>query len=229
MSHPEKNTTKPMSPDEAARTIAAMRAELLRQYQTHPLVQATSAAATKINDRLNAVALRLALLRWQPTGSRHEASIARLGNLVEHAAIEVRLLQDYARAVEVATVALRTIELPEAAVVSERNTGSLRRSAGTRSLVAVSRVLLVSAHENCQPITDHLERCGCLVTLAESPEDALSLLESGQRFDQVVCDATILQDTGLAFAAELAGADAGAKVFLLAPAIPVEQQLDRVS
>lgn len=218
-----------MSPDEAARAIASMRAELLRQYRTHPMVQAASAAATEINDILNAVALRLALLRWQSNGSRNDASIARLSNLVEHAAIQVRQLQDYARAIEVATFALRPIELPESAVVMENSTGLLRKSARTKSLVTASRVLVVSTDDNRKSIADYLERCGCTITVSESPDEALRLLESGQRFDQVVCDAAILEDSGLAFAAEIAGSGPSAKVFLLACETDLDQQLDRVS
>ena len=48
--------------------------------------------------------------------SRTSVSVARLGSRGEHAAVEVRLLQDHAHAVEAATVALRPIELPEAAL-----------------------------------------------------------------------------------------------------------------
>jgi CheY-like chemotaxis protein len=218
-----------MSPDEAARAVASMRAELVRQYRTHPMVQAASAAATEINDILNAVALRLALLRWQPDGPRNDASITRLSNLVEHAAIQVRQLQDYARAVEVATFALRPIELPESAVVGDTNTGLLRRSARTRSLNTAARVLVVSAdNDNRKSIVDRLEHCGCTMTVAESPDEALSLLDSGRRFDHVVCDATILEDTGLEFAAAIAGSGRGAKVFLIARETDFDEQIDQV-
>ncbi len=217
-----------MSPDEAARAVASMRAELVRQYRTHPMVQAASAAATEINDILNAVSLRLALLRWQPEGARNDASIARLSNLVEHAAIQVRQLQDYARAVEVATFALRPIELPESAVVGDANSGLLRRSARTRSLNTAARVLVLSADDDRKSIIDRLERCGCSVTLAGSADEALSLLDSGRRFDHVICDSTILEDTGLAFAAELASSSGGTKVFLVARDIDFDHQIERV-
>ena len=215
-----------MSPDEAARTVASMRAELVRQYRTHPMVQAASAAATEINDILNAVALRLALLRWQEDGSRNDASIARLSNLVEHAANQVRQLQDYARAVEMATFALRPIELPESAVVSEANTNLLRRSARTKSLNAAPRVLVLSGDDDCNSIVDRLERCGCTVTIAGSTDEALSLLDSGRRFDQIFCDASILEASGLEFTAALDGSS-GTKVFLIARDVDFEHQITR--
>lgn len=217
-----------MSPDEAARAVASMRAELVRQYRTHPMVQAASAAAREINDILNAVSLRLALLRWQQDGPRNDASVTRLSNLVEHAAIQVRQLQDYARAIEVATFALRPIELPESAVVGDASTNLLRRSARTRSLNAAARVLVVSADDNRKSITDRLERCGCNVTVAGSPDEALRLLESGRRFDHVICDATIFEDTGLEFAAELAGPSSGANIFLITRDLDFDEQIDRV-
>jgi CheY-like chemotaxis protein len=228
MSPLEKKTPTQMSPDEALRAVASMRAEMVRQYRTHPMVQAASAAATEINDILNAVSLRLALLRWQQDGGRNDASIARLSNLVEHAAIQVRQLQDYARAIEVATFALRPIELPESAVVSDANTNLLRRSARTRSLNTAARVLVVSADDNLKSITGRLEDCGCTITVAESPDEALSLLDSARRFDHIVCDASIIDDTGLEFAAELCGSSRGAKVFLIAREAGSDHQIDRL-
>ncbi len=50
--------------------------------------------SVEINDILNAAALRLALLRWQPNGARSEGDIVRLAKMIDRAGSLVRWLQD---------------------------------------------------------------------------------------------------------------------------------------
>ncbi len=60
------------------------------------LAQLAYEFSVEINDILNAAALRLALLRWQPNGARSEGDIARLTKIIDQAANLVRWLQDRA-------------------------------------------------------------------------------------------------------------------------------------
>jgi hypothetical protein len=62
--------------------------------QENSLAQLAYEFSVEINDILNAAALRLALLRWEPNGTRSEADIARLAKMVDQAANLVRWLQD---------------------------------------------------------------------------------------------------------------------------------------
>jgi hypothetical protein len=50
--------------------------------------------SVEINDILNAAALRLALIRWQPNGARSESDIVRLSKMIDRAGSLVRWLQD---------------------------------------------------------------------------------------------------------------------------------------
>ena len=206
--------------DEAARRVADLRAELLDQYGSHPIVLAAYNAATEINDILNAVTLRLALLRWQPNGSRSDASIARLINLVEHAAMKVRSLQDYARAVEAAAFAVRQVDVRREAPIPVA-----QARIADPAVESAQSVLLLSASEDRRSMVDYLDRCGYRVMIAASPEDAVKLLDS-ERFDHIVCDTAILGAAGWTFAADVARSAPAARVYFLASDGGPEPQLD---
>ena len=66
----------------------------------HPIVQVARTAATELNDLLNAIGLRISLLRHQLEASAAEAEIVRLATLVEKASQRVQRLEEYARAEE---------------------------------------------------------------------------------------------------------------------------------
>jgi hypothetical protein len=65
-----------------------------RQHGADSLAQLAYEFSVEINDILNAAALRLALLRWQPNGARSAGDIVRLAKMIDQAANLVRWLQD---------------------------------------------------------------------------------------------------------------------------------------
>jgi hypothetical protein len=64
------------------------------QNREDSLAQLAYEFSVEINDILNAAALRLALLRWQPNGERSESDIVRLAKMIDQAANLVGWLQD---------------------------------------------------------------------------------------------------------------------------------------
>src|SRR6266567_764416 len=82
---------------EAARQ-ARRNADFVRQAE--PIFRVVSKAATDLNDVLNAVALRSALLRTRPAGSRTDSDTWRLAGLLDRATELVRELQSYLHDIE---------------------------------------------------------------------------------------------------------------------------------
>jgi|SRR5215469_8748523 len=71
-----------------------VRHQPLTQRSKNSLAQVAYEFCTEINDILNAAALRLALLRWQPNGEHSEGDIVRLAKMIDQAGSLVRWLQD---------------------------------------------------------------------------------------------------------------------------------------
>jgi uncharacterized alpha-E superfamily protein len=65
-----------------------------------PIFKVVSKAATDLNDVLNAVALRSALMQGRPAGSRTDSDNWRLAGLLERASELVRELQSYVQELE---------------------------------------------------------------------------------------------------------------------------------
>ena len=65
-----------------------------------PIFRVVAKTATDLNDVLNAVALRSALLRGRPAGSRTDSDTWRLAGLLDRATELVRELQAYLHDVE---------------------------------------------------------------------------------------------------------------------------------
>ncbi len=68
--------------------------------RTEPIFKVVSKAATDLNDVLNAVALRSALMRGRPPGTDHENDTWRLAGLLDRASELVRELQAYVHEIE---------------------------------------------------------------------------------------------------------------------------------
>jgi hypothetical protein len=73
---------------------------MTKTRKPHPIVQVVHDTACELNDLLNAVGLRIALLRHQLEASSAEAEMIRLAGLIDKAAQHVRRLEDYTRAEE---------------------------------------------------------------------------------------------------------------------------------
>jgi hypothetical protein len=74
--------------------------DMRKLRRPHPIVQVVENTASELNDILNAIGLRLSLLRHQLEASTSEAEIARLAGLIDKASERVRRLEEYARAEE---------------------------------------------------------------------------------------------------------------------------------
>jgi hypothetical protein len=73
----------------------------------HPIVQVVESTAGEIYDLLNAIGLRISLLRHQADSSATEAEMARLAGLVEKATRSIQRLQAYTRAEELVALMRR--------------------------------------------------------------------------------------------------------------------------
>jgi hypothetical protein len=183
-------------------------------------------AATQLNDILNALGLRLALLRYHPNPTLPSAgNIERLADLLDKAVECVRNLQDYIRADQlVAAIRVALIEQEiEDAVLTELHPEDRPRV----------RVLLIGKERSDDtPIKIGLERSGCDVIVAASAADGLIALENEPKFDNIVCDSEIFAATGWNFANEVSRAAPAAKVYLLQNdnrSLPPDPSFDRSS
>ena len=183
-------------------------------------------AATQLNDILNALGLRLALLRYHPNPTLPSAgNIERLADLLDKAVECVRNLQDYIRADQlVAAIRVALIEQEiEDAVLTELHPEDRPRV----------RVLLIGKERSDDtPIKIGLERSGCDVIVAASAADGLIALENEPKFDNIVCDSEIFAATGWNFANEVSRAAPAAKVYLLqndSRSLPPDPAFDRSS
>src|ERR1700719_1695161 len=166
-------------------------------------------AATQLNDILNALGLRLALLRYHPNPTLPSAgNIERLAGLLDKAVECVRNLQDYIRADQlVAAIRVALIEQE----IEDADLAELHPEDRPRV-----RVLLIGRERSDDtPIKIGLERSGCDVIVAASAADGLIALENEPKFDNIVCDSEIFAASGWNFANEVSRAAPAAKVYLL--------------
>jgi CheY-like chemotaxis protein len=166
-------------------------------------------AATELNDILNALNLRVALLRHRSNpSSPRSADMERLTGLVDKAVECVRNLQDYIHA-EQLVGAIRS-------ALSEQQIDAAHSNSENEPRM---RVLLIGK-ERAQDsegtsIKSGLERSGCDVIVAASAAEGLQALEHETDFDNIVCDSEILAANGWKFASEVSRAAPAAKVYLL--------------
>ena len=166
-------------------------------------------AATELNDILNALNLRVALLRHRSNpSSLPSGDMERLSGLVDKAVECVRNLQDYIRA-EQLVGAIRS-------ALSEQPIDAPHSNAEHEPRM---RVLLIGKERgedsNGASIKRGLERSGCDVIVAASAAEGLEALEHETEFDNIVCDSEILAANGWKFASEVSRAAPAAKVYLL--------------
>ena len=169
-------------------------------------------AAIDLNDILNALGLRVALLRHhQNPVPPSTGNMDRLAELVEKAVDCVRNLQDYIRA-EQLVGAIRT-------ALIEREIAEATASAQIGGDRPRTRVLLIGKEQTevteDSSIRSGLERSGCDVIVAASVAEGLQALETEADFDNIICDSEILGANGLNFASEVSRAAPAAKVYLL--------------
>ena len=166
-------------------------------------------AATELNDILNALNLRVALLRHRSNpSSLPGADMERLTGLVDKAVECVRNLQDYIRA-EQLVGAIRSAIAEQQIDATHSNSKNEPRM----------RVLLIGKERgednNGASIKNGLERSGCDVIVAGSAAEGLEALGHETEFDNIVCDSEILAANGWKFANEVSRAAPAAKVYLL--------------
>lgn len=170
-------------------------------------------AATELNDILNALGLRVALLRHRSNPrSLPNTDMERLSGPVDKAVECVRNLQDYIRA-EQLVGAIRTA-LHEQQI--DLQSDATHSNAANEPRM---RVLLIGKEraEDCEgtSIKSGLERSGCDVIVAASAAEGLEALEHETEFDNIVCDSEILAANGWKFASQVSRAAPAAKVYLL--------------
>lgn len=184
----------------------------ISQRRPAPVGMVALKAATELNDILNALNLRVALLRHRSNPSALPSSdMERLSGLVDKAVECVRGLQDYIRA-EQLVGAIRSA-LHEQQIEQQIDAHSNAENAPRM------RVLLIgkehSEDSDGTSIKSGLERSGCDVIVAASAAEGLEALEHDPDFDNIVCDSEILAANGWKFASEVNRAAPAAKVYLL--------------
>ena len=190
----------------AQRPAVAKMGSQISQRRSPPVSLVALKAATDLNDILNALNLRVALLRHRsnsaaPTGTDME----RVAGLVDKAVECVRNLQDYIRAEELVG-AIRT------ALYEQQIEDRVR---GPESEPRMKVLLIGGERSEDASIKNGLERSGCEVTVAGSAAEGLKALENEIEFDNIVCDSEILAANGWKFAGEVSRAAPAAKVYLL--------------
>lgn len=181
---------------------------MTKTRKPHPIVRVVQDTASELNDLLNAVGLRIALLRHQLEASAAETEMTRLAGLIDKAAERVRRLEDYTRAEELVAVMRRghAKRKPDSADAS--SSAFLSESSQTALLISNS-----SADDRA--IKECLEHSGCRLVVAESSADGLRLLQSNASFDHIVCDSAFLAESGWKFTAEISRAAPSSRVYIL--------------
>jgi PleD family two-component response regulator len=189
--------------------VRVWSSDMRKSRRPHPIVQVVENTAAELNDLLNAIGLRLSLLRHQLEASSSEAEIARLAGLIDKASQRVRRLEEYTRAEELvasmrpgrARKKPKTSDASSSALLSDETSGTA--------------LLITDPSIDDSAIRECLERNGCTVVVAESSADGLKLLQSGDPFDHIVCDSAFLSDAGWKFTAELSRAAPASRVYVL--------------
>jgi PleD family two-component response regulator len=175
----------------------------------HPIVEVVRNTTSELNDLLNAVGLRIALLRHQLETSAAEGEMVRLAALVEKASQRVRRLEEYTRAEELVAL-MRPGRAKRSTQSSTANsTAFLSEETPRTALLITDPVVDDSAIRQC------LEHSGYTVVVAESSAVGLSMLQESQNFDYIVCDSTFLAETGWKFTSELSRAAPDSRVYVL--------------
>jgi PleD family two-component response regulator len=193
--------------------------DMTKSRRPHPIIQVVQNAASELNDVLNAVSLRISLLQHQVEASAFEAEIARLAGLIEKASQRIHRLDDYARAEEL--------------VASMRPARNRKRSRIDRSPSLPSEplqrtaLLITDSSGEDSAIKECLERSGCTVVIAGSSDEGLSLLQSNQSFDHIVCDSTLLAESGGMFTTELSRAAPETRVYVIERPVSSERTFHR--
>ena len=186
-----------------------------KSRKPHPIVQVVENVASELNDLLNAIGLRIALLRPELEAHISAAEMMRLAGLVEKATQCVQRLQAYTRAEELVAVMRRGRGKHRGEISA---TSSPPFLADDRQRTAL---LMTHASVDDSAIRECLERSGCRVVEAKSSADGLKFLQSNPDFDHIVCDSAFLAETGWKFTAELSRAAPNSRVYVLhRPRVP---------
>ncbi len=183
---------------------------MTKSRKLHPIVQVAQNAASELNDLLNAIGLRISLMRHQLASSAYEVEMVRLAGLIEKASQRVQRLEEYARAEELVA------SMRPGRTRKRSNTPGINGPAAIASESAPHTTLLITdPSDEDSAIKECLERSGCTVVVAASSADGLKLLQSSDDFDQIVYDSAFLPEAGGKFAAELSRAARGSHVYVL--------------
>jgi CheY-like chemotaxis protein len=87
--------------------------------------------------------------------------------------------------------------------------------------------LITDSSAEDSPIKECLERSGCTVVIAGSSDEGLNLLQSNQSFDHIVCDSTLLAESGGEFTIELSRAAPETRVYVLERPVLYERTFQR--
>jgi PleD family two-component response regulator len=192
---------------------------MTKSRRPHPIVQVVQSAASQLNDVLNAISLRISLLQHQVEASSFEAEIIRLAGLIEKASQHIRRLDDYARAEEL-VASMRPAR--------NRKRSRIDRNPSLPSEMSQRTALLITdSPGEDSPIKECLERSGCTVVTVSSSDEGLSLLQSDQSFDHIVCDSTLLAESGGKFTTELSHTAPETRVYVLERPVLSERTFNR--
>jgi hypothetical protein len=175
----------------------------------HPIVRVVQNAASELNDILNAIGLRISLLQHQVEASALEGEIVRLAALVEKASQRIHRLDDYAHAEEL-VASMRPARARKRSRIDRTESPFLTSEPSQRTAL-----LITNSSREDSAIKGCLERSGCTVVTAGSSDEGLTLLQSSQSFDHIVCDSTLLAESGGRFTAELSRAAPETRVYVL--------------
>jgi PleD family two-component response regulator len=189
--------------------VRAPDSNMRKSRKPHPIVEVVENAASELNDLLNAIGLRIALLRPELEAPGSEAEMVRLAGLVERATQCVQRLQAYTRAEELVALMRRGRGKKKTEISAIDSPPFLSDDRQRTAL------LMTHTSTDDSAIRDCLERSGCQVVEAKSAAEGLKLLQSDRDFDHIVCDSIFLAETGWKFTAELSRAAPHSRVYVL--------------
>jgi len=195
-----------MSDSSAARGWSS---DMTKSRRRHPIVQVVQNSASELNDLLNAISLRISLLRHQLETSTYEAEMVRLAGLIDKASQRVRRLEEYTRAEELVASMRPARARKRSEAPGTNNPANLSEPRPRTALLITDSPLENTAIKEC------LEHSGYMVAVAESSADGLQLLQSSGDFDHIVCDSEILAEAGWSFTAQLSRAAPASRVYVL--------------
>ena len=204
----EKSRSDPMLNDSVQMRVWG--SDMRKSRKPHPIVQVVDNAATELNDLLNAVGLRIALLRSQPEDASNDAELARLAGLIEKASQRVQRLQAYTRAEELVAVMRRNRVKNQIESRSRIQSPTFLNEERHRTALLIS-----DASFDNSAIRECLERSGCTVVEAKSSVDGLKMLQTNSDYDHIVCDSSFLAESGWKFTTELSRAAPESRVYVL--------------